>query len=539
MGFTLRAGNLSKKEVRQETNSLAKSRYTGNIFVNGKTVNDRLANREYQKEYYQRKKKKRPLLDTNLVESKESDMVKKAPQKVAFVDNNELSMNTRIKQAAWVKLATLRLAINFILRNRGLTKQAWGFPVARARAARGLPVRRPRARAAVYGSQPTYSQGSMTRSPNGSASAPASIAGGPYSEPAPAPTQVTPPVASKPAPSAPGVTPQAINDFKNIRDTALTAGNVARKGINDYMQQGLNTMNQIATNALNYYPEHRAPAPFEDTKPLTAEDWEDMTDVRDQATLKSMAAPIAEGIYDKATGTYDFKGDYNAAQQERDRIEGLWGQLTPAEQRKYQTAYDNRIKALDSWEQQQHYRDNPEALERDRNSTLNFINSDLAKRTSHNNVERLRRTPHGVTNMLQPPVPQSTRWLPDEDNGDGTTVPNPGNDYSNYVPLTGPDLSGPSEPVLAEAFPDDYQDQVKQEWLRGLRGNDNTPSAESPEAIEALRQQQSSGGYGSMPRPEIDDLRVSDFNAPMPEDNSPAWNPYGPVAQRPGVNYPE
>ncbi len=108
MGFTLRAGILKPNEVRKAVDNYETNSLDDNILLNGKYVKDRKKRREYRRDLAQRKR-----------ESKDATMTKEAPKQASFVDNNE-----QIKQAALLKLATLRLSINYVLRNRGLNKQA-------------------------------------------------------------------------------------------------------------------------------------------------------------------------------------------------------------------------------------------------------------------------------------------------------------------------------------------------------------------------------------------------------------------------------
>ena len=111
MGFTLRSGNLKPNEVRKAVDNYETNSLDDNILLNGKYVKDRKKRREYRRDLAQRKR-----------ESKDATMTKEAPKQASFVDNNE-----RIKQATLLKLATLRLAINHVLRMRDMQKQAnWG-----------------------------------------------------------------------------------------------------------------------------------------------------------------------------------------------------------------------------------------------------------------------------------------------------------------------------------------------------------------------------------------------------------------------------
>lgn len=115
MGTTIRRGKLDPYEVRKEVDNYENTSLFDNMFINGKQVGARKARRERRRE--QAQQKRQPLLETNL--QKSSDMLKKAPKQASLVNNNE-----NIKQAAFLKLATIKLAIRFIQRNRGMSKQA-------------------------------------------------------------------------------------------------------------------------------------------------------------------------------------------------------------------------------------------------------------------------------------------------------------------------------------------------------------------------------------------------------------------------------
>ena len=106
MGFTLRAGNLKPNEVRKAVDNYETNSLDDNILLNGKYVKDRKKRREYRRDLAQRKRE-------SMNQDKNAIMTKEAPKQASFVDNNE-----RVKQAALLKLATLRLAINYVLRNR-------------------------------------------------------------------------------------------------------------------------------------------------------------------------------------------------------------------------------------------------------------------------------------------------------------------------------------------------------------------------------------------------------------------------------------
>lgn len=114
MGFSLRPGKLSPQQVKKEIDAEENSFYDKNLFINGKTVGDRIKRREYRRDLAQRKKNP-PLLDTNLTQSKDADMIKRSQN---LVDNNGKVQYAQVKQAALIKLALMRLAINYILRNR-------------------------------------------------------------------------------------------------------------------------------------------------------------------------------------------------------------------------------------------------------------------------------------------------------------------------------------------------------------------------------------------------------------------------------------
>ena len=132
MGFSLRPGKLSPQQVKKEIDTKENSFFDKNLFINNKTVDDRIKRREYRRDLAQRK-----LLDTNLTQSKDADMIKRSQN---LVDNNGKVQYAQVKQAALIKLALMRLAINYILRQRattdGMEKSAWGGRWAAARAQR-------------------------------------------------------------------------------------------------------------------------------------------------------------------------------------------------------------------------------------------------------------------------------------------------------------------------------------------------------------------------------------------------------------------
>ena len=106
MGTTLRKDSLSPGQVRRDMDNYETSSLDDNILLNGKYVKDRKKRREYRRDLAQRKRE-------SMNQDKNATMTKEAPKQASFVDNNE-----QVKQAALLKLATLRLAINYVLRNR-------------------------------------------------------------------------------------------------------------------------------------------------------------------------------------------------------------------------------------------------------------------------------------------------------------------------------------------------------------------------------------------------------------------------------------
>lgn len=102
MGMTLRAGKPDPYEVRKEVDNYENTSLFDNMFINGKSVASRKQRRERRREQAQQKKQ----LDLQ----KSSDMTKKAPK---MANNSQ-----NIKQAAWIKLAQIKLAINYVLRTR-------------------------------------------------------------------------------------------------------------------------------------------------------------------------------------------------------------------------------------------------------------------------------------------------------------------------------------------------------------------------------------------------------------------------------------
>lgn len=105
MGFTLRAGNMKPNEVRKDMDNYEVNSLDDNMYLNGKSVKDRKKRREYRRDLAQRKREE---------QDKTATMTKEAPKQKNFVDNNEQMK----KQSALLKLASLRLAINYILRTR-------------------------------------------------------------------------------------------------------------------------------------------------------------------------------------------------------------------------------------------------------------------------------------------------------------------------------------------------------------------------------------------------------------------------------------
>ena len=254
MGFTIRQGQLSKGAVRRDMDNYEINSLDDNMIVNGKSVKDRKKRREYIRDLTQRKR------DMN--QNKSATMTKEAPKQASFVDNNE-----RIKQAAWVKLAMVRLAINYVMRNRLMSKQA-AMPMGNS-----LPT-----------AHKTPSMGYTGRS-MGSA------------------------------------TPMP------------TTGSVVQVS----PRQGRGQMRSFDTIQNN------------------------MRDPRSSAQIRESLGSATKGIWDKGSGSYNFAdGDWDAYQQERDRIERGWAQMNEAERAKYKKFYDRHINALDAWKGVQDYRqENP------------------------------------------------------------------------------------------------------------------------------------------------------------------------------------
>ncbi len=91
--------------------------------------------------------------------------------------------------------------------------------------------------------------------------------------------------------------------------------------------------------AINYVLRHRMTKQAADPQPI-----------RDINTLKSLAPPATPGLWRPGSQSYNINhGDWDTYMKESDRVNGLFNQLTPAEQTKYKPQFDERTKALDSW----------------------------------------------------------------------------------------------------------------------------------------------------------------------------------------------
>ena len=184
---------------------------------------------------------------------KTSDMYKQAPKQASLVNNNEKIMDKQVKQAAFVKLATIKLAINYVLRNRLMSKQA-----------------------------------------------------------------------------APGFGPTSQDPTMNMGYVGQSSG----KGVS-----------MPATGATVQVPTRQGRGQMRDFDTIS----NSMADPRSFQTLRKMITPIAQGVWTRKTNTYDFNGDWNAYQRERERIESGWQQMNEAEKAKYENSYKRHIAALNRW----------------------------------------------------------------------------------------------------------------------------------------------------------------------------------------------
>lgn len=108
------ADKLSPYEVGGLTTLLGSKGLDNHVKIKGKSVGKRMDHRKY----YDLARRNE---SSNI--NKTSDMVKKTTKQSSLVNNNEKIMNKQVKEA-FVKLATIKLAINYVLRNRLMSKQA-------------------------------------------------------------------------------------------------------------------------------------------------------------------------------------------------------------------------------------------------------------------------------------------------------------------------------------------------------------------------------------------------------------------------------
>ena len=300
MGMTLRAGKPDPYEVRKEVDNYENTSLFDNMLINGKSVASRKQRRERRREQAQQKKQ----LDLQ----KSSDMTKKSPK----LANNSQNM----KQAAWIKIAQVKLAINYVLRNRGRSKSAAGIG--------GF----------MQGFAPMVQQGFNRFG-------------------------------------------QSMGNMaSNVRQGFQ---NNVRSGINTAVNSNMatnaaNTFQQMRPPA--FTSPVQAPM-FQSRNPISGDQFNQLSNPRDFKTLRGIVGPAVRNndgskAWDSSSDTYNFaEGDWDSYQRERDRIESGWNQLDDAEKEKYKRSYDRHIAALDRWKATQDYRDeNPLSESYDAPGTL-------------------------------------------------------------------------------------------------------------------------------------------------------------------------
>ena len=352
MGMTIRAGKPDPYQVRKEVDNYENTSLFDNMFINGKSVESRKRRRERRRELAQQKKQ-----DTNL--QKTSDMTKKAPKIASLANNSE---NT--KQAALIKLATIRLAINYILRNRGMNKQAYGG---------NMPMQQPMptSRTSIPRSNMNLGRSTMT----------ASDWDNKYPE---VESTIRTPYQMNIWRNK-GLSDQQIDAYvKRQTLKRMQSRYGARPGSNPAQpstvtNSGANTvrgnqMQQPIGGVVDSSPVAITPIPTTGSSvkvPPPSQPGRVRGQLRDYNTvvnslrarsfqdLRRSIGQMAKntegnGIWDKNTGRYNFEpGDWDAYQNERDRIERGWAQMNEAERAQHQKSYDMHINALDAWREMQ------------------------------------------------------------------------------------------------------------------------------------------------------------------------------------------
>lgn len=350
---------LSPYEVKGLVDNLGGNNGLNNhVKIKGINVGKRIDRRERRREQAQMAAMPKP---NNL--QKNSDMVKKAPKQASLVNNSENNM----KKAAWIKLATIRLAINYILRNRGISKQAapmlFGSPSGPKTPNLQQRVQADNTRKMQEAQSSPEAWDARRRAVESTIRTPSMMR----------------------AWQRNGFTDQQINQY--VQDQVnkkmsvygprpqATASQVNRgymapnlsTGVSNVVvppRQGRGQLNTVGGSSLGNGSviDNAPPLPNNPDTPMPTTGA--MINVpprqgrgqmrRDINTLRQAVGPIAKGIWHKGTNSYNFaEGDWDAYQRERDRIESGWAQMNDAERAKYQNSYDRHINALDTWKKEQ------------------------------------------------------------------------------------------------------------------------------------------------------------------------------------------